>query len=110
MSIVINQAAFEEAAKSMQDLYEENKALRNKLATLYESVTKALDTPVGEKLQWTSTENLLAPLDDMSDILEYISDTLSLIIGNSYIKGEYYDKVFEKYRDLKSSVNTSNQC
>lgn len=105
MGIHLNDQAFKTAASDMMKLKERNQKLREKLETMYKNLTTALDTPAGHELEWTGRDVLLEPIDDMSKVIEHMSDTLDIIIGQTGGKsgestGTYYDKLFNEYDEL----------
>lgn len=105
MGIYLDDQALKTAAKDMMELKQRNQRLREKLETMYHDLTTALDTPAGHAIEWTGKDVLLEPIDDMSRVLEHMSDTLNIIIGQDSRqggepKGTYYDKLFDEYNEL----------
>lgn len=115
MSIKINEEALKKAADDMYALRERNGRLKEKLETMYTNLTTALDSEAGYAMQWEGRENILNPVEDMGKVLEHVSDTLNVIIGqdgraDSEPKGVYYDKLFDEYnkldKTLKNKIST----
>lgn len=102
MSIKVDEQALGTAAYNMNKLKERNNKLKERLETMYKDLTTALDTEAGHKLEWQGKEVLLKPIEDMSKVLEHVSDTLNVIIGKDgrEPKGVYYDKLFSEYEEL----------
>ena len=62
---------------------------------MYENVSTALDTTAGEEIKVTSKDVLLQPIEDMSAVIQHISETLNTVIGSGY-----YKDIFVKYEEL----------
>jgi hypothetical protein len=80
---------------------------------MYKNLTTALDTPAGHAVEWTGKDVLLEPIDDMGKVIEHVSDTLNIIIGQdgrseSEPKGTYYDKLFDEYEELDRTLKSKN--
>lgn len=102
MGIHLNEQAFKTAASDMLALKERNERLKEKLETMYENLTTALDTPAGHELEFTGRDVLLEPIDDMNKVIKHMSDTLNIIIGQGGERsGVYYDKLFDEYDELE---------
>lgn len=106
MGIYIDDQALTIAANDMMELRRRNQRLKEKLKNMYHDLTSALDTPAGHAVEWTGKEVLLEPIDDMGKILEHMSDTLNVIIGQGAKQGgeaggTYYDKLFNEYDELE---------
>lgn len=100
MAIHLNDQAFKTAARDMANLKTRNENLRKKLEQMYKDLTTALDTPAGHAMEFTGKDVLLEPIDDMSKVIDHVSNTLDTIIGQSGGKGIYYDKLFDDYDEL----------
>ena len=105
MGIRLNDQAFKTAAADMWELKIRNQNLKEKLEIMYQNLTIALDTPAGHAVEWTGKEVLLEPIEEMGKVLEHMSDTLNVIIGQDSRqggepKGTYYDKLFDEYKEL----------
>ncbi len=101
MSVRIDDQALKTAANDMLELRHRNQRLKEKLEAMFQDLITALDTPAGHAVQWTGKEVLIQPIDDMGKVLEHMSDTLNVIIGqNGEEKGTYYDKLFDEYDEL----------
>lgn len=81
MAIHINDQALKDAAHDMFELRCRNQRLKEKLEEMFQDLTSALDTPAGHAVQWTGKDVLIQPIDDMGKVLEHMSDTLNIIIG-----------------------------
>lgn len=113
MSIHIDDQALKIAASDMLALRTRNKNLKDKLAQMYQDLTSALDTPAGHAVEWTGKDVLLKPLEDMEKVLEHVSDTLNVIIGQDTRqggepRGTYYDKLFDEYEELDRILRTKS--
>lgn len=105
MGIYLDDQALKTAAKDMLELKQRNQRLREKLEAMYRDLTTALDTPAGHAVEWTGRDVLLEPIDDMGRVLEHMSDTLNIIVGQASRQGDepsgtYYDKLFDEYNEL----------
>lgn len=113
MSIHIDDQALKTAASDMLELRTRNKILKDKIAQMYQDLTSALDTPAGHAVKWTGKDVLLKPLEDMEKVLEHVSDTLNIIIGQDTgqggePRGTYYDKLFDEYEELDRILKTKS--
>lgn len=113
MGIHIDDQALLVAANDMLELTRRNQRLKEKLNNMYHDLTTALDTPAGHAVEWTGKEVLLEPIDDMGKVLEHMSDTLSVIIGqgakqSSESGGTYYDKLFDEYDELDRTLRNKS--
>lgn len=93
--IVLDDAAFATASQEMADLKQDATNLKSKLEKMYENVSTALDTTAGEEIQIAAKDVLLQPIEDMSVVIQHISDTLNTIIGSGY-----YKDIFVQYESL----------
>lgn len=102
MGIHLDDQALKTAAADMMALRQRNQRLKEKLETMYKNLTTALDTPAGHAVEWTGRDVLLDPINDMGKVLEHVSDTLNVIIGQDgkEPKSVYYDKLFAEYQEL----------
>ncbi len=101
MAVHIDDQALKDAARDMFELRRRNQRLKEKLEKMFQDLTSALDTPAGHAVQWTGKDVLIQPIDDMGKVLEHMSDTLNIIIGQgSETRGTYYDKLFDEYDEL----------
>ena len=87
--IVLDDTAFKTASDDMASLKQQAADL------MYEDVTSALDTSAGDEIQFTAKNVLLQPIEDMSAVIQHISDTLNTIIGTGY-----YKDIFVKFEEL----------
>ena len=93
--IVLDDSAFETASNDMAALKQEAADLKTMLEKMYDDVTTALDTSAGDEIQFTAKNVLLQPIEDMSIVIQHISDTLNTIIGTGY-----YKDIFVKFEEL----------
>lgn len=105
MGIHIDDQALKKAATDMYALKERNQKLKEKLEKMYHNLTTALNTPAGHAVEWTGRDILLEPIDDMGKVLEHMSDTLNILIGEDSRnggepRGTFYDKLFDEYEEL----------
>ena len=98
--IVLSKEAFDDAAAKMNGLVTRTSALRTELEDLYSQLKGALDTPAGKQVEFTATNVLLHPLDDLLAVLRHTAETLERISGTGY-----YQDVFIKYEELNQSIN-----
>lgn len=93
--IVLDENAFTTASHEMATLKRDAANLKSKLEKMYENVSTALDTTAGEEIKVTSKDVLLQPIEDMSAVIQHISETLNTVIGSGY-----YKDIFVKYEEL----------
>lgn len=93
--IVLDENAFTTASREMATLKRDAANLKSKLEKMYENVSTALDTTAGEEIKVTSKNVLLQPIEDMSAVIQHISETLNTVIGSGY-----YKDIFVKYEEL----------
>ena len=93
--IVLDENAFTTAPREMATLKRDAANLKSKLEKMYENVSTALDTTAGEEIKVTSKDVLLQPIEDMSAVIQHISETLNTVIGSGY-----YKDIFVKYEEL----------
>ena len=102
-----------ETATKMADLRQRNQDLRNDLETLFDNISSALQCETGDEIKFIGKEDLLKPLEDMDKVLEHMSDTLHILIGEGnhteYPALTYYDKVFAEYNELILSIKEMAQ-
>ena len=70
----------------MRALKERTNKLKEKLSTMYEELAGAMDTEAGHEAQLEAKNVLLTPIENMSLVVNHISDTLDTVIGNGYYK------------------------
>lgn len=111
--IKINEEKMRETASKMADLRVRNQTLRSTLETLFDNMSKALQCETGKEIEFMGKEDLLKPLENMDKVLEHMSDTLHILIGegnhSEYPANTYYDKVFAEYNDLVLSIKNMTQ-
>ncbi len=93
--IVLDDTAFQTASDDMKELKQKAEDLKSMLERMYNDVTSALDTSAGDEIQFTAKNVLLQPVEDMSVVIQHISDTLNTIIGTGY-----YKDIFVKFEEL----------
>ena len=93
--IVLDDTAFQTASDDMKELKRKAEDLKSMLERMYNDVTSALDTSAGDEIQFTAKNVLLQPVEDMSVVIQHISDTLNTIIGTGY-----YKDIFVKFEEL----------
>lgn len=93
--IVLDDTAFTTASQEMVVLKQDAANLKAKLEKMYENVSSALDTTAGDEIQVTAKDVLLQPIEDMSVVIQHISNTLNTIIGSGY-----YKDIFVQYEEL----------
>lgn len=93
--IVLDDTAFQTASDDMKELKQKAEDLKSMLERMYNDVTSALDTSAGDEIQFTAKNVLLQPVEDMSVVIQHISDTLNKIIGTGY-----YKDIFVKFEEL----------
>lgn len=98
--IQLDDKAFNNASSDMSSLKTRAEKLKAKLESMYDDLTKALDTPAGKQIQVTAKDVLIKPIDDMLLVIQHISNTLQTIIGTGY-----YKDVFIKFEQLNQSIN-----
>ncbi len=93
--IILDDMAFLAASQDMAALKQDAADLKIKLEKMYTNVSNALDTSAGREIQVTAKDVLLQPIEDLSIVIQHISDTLDTIIGSGY-----YKDIFVKYEEL----------
>ncbi len=93
--IILDDKALTNASNDMAQLKRDIIALNDKLKKMYKDVTTALDTTAGKEIQITAENVLLEPVENMSIVIQHISETLNTIIGSGY-----YKDIFVKYEEL----------
>ncbi|MDR2492227.1 MAG: hypothetical protein LBD25_02020 [Coriobacteriales bacterium] len=77
--ICLDDAAFKTASSDMSALKTRAETLKTKLETMYKELATALDTPAGKQLELTAGDVLVKPIEDLSLVIQHISDTLTEI-------------------------------
>ena len=101
-NIIIDQEAFEIAAKDFSELAEDVEALKNKVKVMLSDLGEGFDTPAGRKFISSCQDNLLQPMIDLALIVNHVSDNLTTAKGT-------YASVFKAYDALNSTINNFNQ-
>ena len=97
--IILDEEAFHTAASDLSELVTRTETLRDELTTLYSELKGALDTPAGRQVEFTATNVLIKPIDDLLLVVKHTSDTLNQIIDT-----RYYKDVFVKFEELNQSI------
>lgn len=97
--IVLDEEAFHTAATDLSALVTRTETLEQELKTLYAELKGALDTPAGRQVEFTATNVLIKPIDDLLAVIKHTSGTLNQIIGTGY-----YKDVFVKFEELNQSI------
>lgn len=72
--IILDEKAFHTAASDLSDLVTRTETLRDELKTLYTELKGALDTPAGRQVEFTATNVLIKPIDDLLLVVKHTSD------------------------------------
>ncbi|GEM_PF-1117297 len=111
--IRINENKMRETAQNMADLRKRNNELKENLSTLFDNIANALKCETGKQIEFIGKEDLIKPLESMDKVLEHMSDTLHILIGEAnssdYPANTYYDRVFAEYNELIISIKNMNQ-
>lgn len=99
VDILLDENAFDKASADMRTLEARTKQLKNKLEKMYKNMTTALETPAGKQVDYVSKEVLIAPIEDLMQVILHVSDTLTEIIGTGY-----YREAFIKFKELNESI------
>ena len=106
--ITIDEDRMRDTATKMADLRKRNQELRQNLETLFDNISDALQCETGNEIKFIGKEDLLKPLEDMDKVLEHMSDTLQILIGegnhSEYPANTYYDRIFAEYNELIISI------
>lgn len=106
--ITIDEDRMRDTATKMADLKKRNQELQKDLETLFDNISKALQCETGTQIKFEGRENLIKPLQDMDKVLEHMSDTLHILIGegnhSEYPANTYYDRIFAEYNELIQSI------
>ena len=93
--IVLDDTAFTTASQEMAVLKQYASNLKAKHEKMYENESSAFDNKSGDEIQITAKDVLLQPIEDMSVVIQHISNTLNTIIGSGY-----YKDIFVQYEEL----------
>ena len=98
--IILDDTAFDTASADMKQLKTRTETLKDKLHSMYQDLTTALNTPAGEELELTGEKVIVKPIEDMIAVIDHISSTIEQIINTGY-----YKDVFIKYEQLNQNIN-----
>ena len=93
--IVLDDTAFKTASDDMASLKQQAADLKTKLEKMYEDETSELETQSGDEIKNTAKNLIVQQSEDMSAVIQHISDTLNTIIGTGY-----YKDIFVKFEEL----------
>lgn len=67
---------------------------------MYLDLSNALVTPAGKAIELKAGKVLIKPIEDLSLVIQHVSDTLNEIIGTGY-----YKDVWVKFDELNQNIN-----
>ena len=95
--MVLDEAAFETAAKDFEALGDRIAALNTRIEEILATLKTGFDTPAGAKFIQSCENNLRQPMNDQKIVIQHISETLKEVKG-------MYQSVFEEYSDLNRTI------
>lgn len=98
--IYLDDNAFTTAESEMLALKKRVEELKKKLEKMYSDLSNALVTPAGKAIELKAGKVLIKPIDDLSLVIQHVSDTLNEIIGTGY-----YKDVWVKFEELNQNIN-----
>ncbi|WP_312494548.1 hypothetical protein [Anaerosporobacter sp.] len=98
--IILDDNAFTTAESEMLALKKRVEELKKKLEKMYLDLSNALVTPAGKAIELKAGKVLIKPIEDLSLIIQHVSDTLNEIIGTGY-----YKDVWVKFDELNQNIN-----
>lgn len=98
--IYLEDNTFTTAETEMLALKVRVEALKKKLEKMYSDLSNALITPAGNAIELKADKVLIKPIEDLSLVIQHVSDTLNEIIGTGY-----YKDVWIKFEDLNQTIN-----
>jgi hypothetical protein len=98
--ILLDDNAFTTAESEMDALKIRVEELKNKLEKMYLDLSNALVTPAGKAIELKAGKVLIKPIEDLSLVIQHVSDTLNEIIGTGY-----YKDVWVKFEELNQNIN-----
>ena len=98
--IILDDNAFTTAESEMLALKKRVEELKKKLEKMYLDLSNALITPAGKAIELKAGKVLIKPIDDLSLVIQHVSDTLNEIIGTGY-----YKDVWVKFEELNQNIN-----
>ena len=96
--IVLDEAAFEQAAKDFDALGIRLQNLRNDIEEMMDILKEGFNTPAGVKFINACEKNLYTPMDAQKLVLEHIATTLK-------DSRTAYASVFREYESLQNTIN-----
>lgn len=97
--ILLDQDQFQSAANRFEQLSEDMTSLRQDIDKLLEELEKGFDTPAGRKFISSCKTSLLQPMDDMTAVIQHVSDNLS----QARLK---YESVFTEFQFVNNAINS----
>lgn len=98
--IILDDNAFTTAESEMVALKKRVEELKKKLEKMYLDLSNALVTPAGKAIELKAGKVLIKPIEDLSLVIQHVSDTLNEIIGTGY-----YKDVWVKFDELNQNIN-----
>lgn len=98
--IILDDNAFTTAESEMLALKKRVEELKKKLEKMYLDLSNALITPAGKAIELKAGKVLIKPIEDLSLVIQHVSDTLNEIIGTGY-----YKDVWVKFDELNQNIN-----
>lgn len=98
--IYLDDNAFTTAESEMVALKMRVEELKKKLEQMYLDLSNALVTPAGKAIELKAGKVLIKPIEDLSLVIQHVSDTLNEIIGTGY-----YKDVWVKFDELNQNIN-----
>nr|WP_294489917.1 hypothetical protein [uncultured Anaerosporobacter sp.] len=98
--IILDDNAFTTAESEMLALKKRVEELKKKLEKMYLDLSNALITPAGKAIELKAGKVLIKPIEDLSLVIQHVSDTLNEIIGTGY-----YKDVWVKFEELNQNIN-----
>ncbi len=98
--IILDDNAFTTAESEMVALKKRVEELKKKLEKMYLDLSNALVTPAGKAIELKAGKVLIKPIEDLSLVIQHVSDTLNEIIGTGY-----YKDVWVKFEELNQNIN-----
>ena len=95
--MVLDEEAFEKAARQFADLSVQLQQLRTGLEDMLLQLKQGFDTPAGRKFVVSCEKNLFKPLDDQKLVLDHISAAL-------LDSKQAYGAVFREYEELHAAI------
>ena len=100
--IVIDDTAFETAAKDFEALGDRISALSVRIDDLLTALKAGFNTPAGATFIRSCENNLRQPIEDQKVVITHISETLRDV-------KQMYQSVFDEYRELNNMMQQHQQ-